>query len=123
MKHFEVKKNLKHHIYSRTTIVVLLLIILILFKGVFVLFLRFKESKNMRIQSENRLNDMLLQKESLEVATHHLDRDGGVDMEIRRKFNVAKPGERVALVVDEKKEESTTTPPSFFSVLWHKIFK
>lgn len=123
MKRFEVKKNLKHHIYSRTTIFFLLLIVLLLFKGVFVLFLRFKESKNMRIQSENRLNDMLLQKESLETATRHLDREGGVDMEIRRKFNVAKPGERVALVVDEKKEEVTTPPSSFFSVLWHKIFE
>ena len=52
-----------------------------------------------------------------------LETSAGVEEEIKSKFNVAKEGERVAIIVDRPQEVATTTPtPSpWYKRLWDGI--
>ncbi len=122
MKKFEAKKQIKSKIYSKTTLIILIFIIILLIKGVFVLYLRNKESIEVRDGSEAKLLSLENRRNTLSAEIEKLNKDDGVEEEIREKFNVAKPGEKVVIIVPE--EEATTTPEKkgFFSSLWQKIW-
>lgn len=122
MKKFESKKQIKSKIYSKTTLIVLIFLIILLIKGVFTLYLRNKESIVVRDSAQVRLMELENRRNSLNSEIEKLNRDEGVEEEIREKFNVAKPGENVVLIVPE--EIATTTPEKqgFFRGLWDKIW-
>ncbi len=122
MKKFEAKKQIKSRIYSKTTLIILLFIIILLIKGVFALYLRNRESVAVRDMAEVKLEDLESRRDTLNAEIEKLNRDEGIEEEIREKFNVVKPGEKVVIIVQE--EVATTTPvkQGFFSSLWNKIW-
>jgi cell division protein FtsB len=122
MKKFEAKKQIKSRIYSRTTLIILLFVIILLVKGVFTLYLRNKESVEVRDGAQARLRDLERRRESLSLEIEKLNKNEGIEEEIREKFNVAKPGEKVVIIVPEEEVATTAPKQGFFSNLWHKIW-
>jgi len=123
VKHFEDKKQIKSKFYSRLTIAGLVLLILLLGNGVWNIYGRERQSALMRREAEGRLRALETQRESLRRETDKLANDSGVEEEIRTKFNVVKPGERVVVIVNPEPATTTaTTTPGFFSSLWAKIW-
>lgn len=122
MKRFQEKRQTMSMVYSKAVLVALFLLILLLGKGVYDIYGRQKESAKFRADSEERMRDLEARKASLSLEVEKLHSEAGVDEKIRSKFNVAKPGENVVLIVNNATTTSTSTP-GFFASLWAKIWK
>lgn len=123
MKKFESKKQIKGRVYSRSTLIILLVVIILLIRGVFTLYLRYRESVIMRADAEQRLGELRERESSLGSEIDKLNRDGGIEAEIRQKFNVVKPGEHVVIIVPEAEATTTAENKGFFENLWHKFVR
>ena len=69
-----------------------------------------------RMQQESR--ELEERKKILEENLNRIQTDEGMEFEIRKKFNVARAGESVAIIVEE---EATTTPPNTSPSFWQKF--
>ncbi len=109
-------------VYSRGVLFAILVLILFLSKGVYDIYGRERESARMRIEAESKMAELAAQKGKLSLEVEKLGSDEGVDEKIRSKFNVAKPGENVVLIVSDATATATSTP-GFFASLWAKIWR
>ncbi|MFA6050462.1 MAG: septum formation initiator family protein [Candidatus Paceibacterota bacterium] len=122
MKHFEAKKQIKSKFYSKYTIAGLLILVALLANGVWNIYSRERQSAVMRSEAENRLAAIEKQKESLKKQTDRLEGEEGIEEEIRSKFNVVKPGEKVVMIVNPEAATTTATSTGFWGSLWQKIW-
>src|SRR3989344_1056487 len=121
MKIFQEKRQFRSRLYSRTVLFALIILIVFLGKGVFDIYGKERQSARMRAEAEGRLGELQAQRANLERETTKLQSVEGIEEKIRSKFNVAKPGENVVLIVDDATTTATSTP-GFFASLWAKIW-
>lgn len=76
------------------------------------------EAENALSRMQQEIGDLEERKEILEENIKRVETDEGLEFEIRKKFNVARVGEGVAIIVEE---ESTTTTPNPSPSLWQKF--
>lgn len=75
------------------------------------------EMRDRRIQAELQAEALQARKEALEKQVDYLSSERGIEAEMRRQFDVALPGEKVVVIVDDKdkgpevKPLSTSTKP------------
>jgi cell division protein FtsB len=122
MKKFENKRQLKSRLYSRTAVTMLLLCVLLLCKGVFGLYVKSKESATARDAAQARLTELTNRKEVIAREIQNLSQSQGVDREVREKFNVVKPGEKVVLIMDDELPVEVPPKKGFFSSIWHGVW-
>jgi hypothetical protein len=53
----------------------------------------------------------------------YLETDIGIEDEIRSKYRVARPGESVALIVDDTDEKSEATTTATSTGFWNKVLQ
>ncbi len=124
MKHFEDKRQIKSRFYSKLTVIGLSILALVIANGVWKIYQREKQSESMRFEAEARLTSLKNQKDSLTKEMNKLSSEGGVEEEIRQKFNVVKPGEHVVVIVNTDQATTTaTTTSGFWASLWQKIWQ
>ena len=109
-------------VYSKAALLGVCILILFLGKGVYDIYGRERESAKLRADSEQKMAALLAQKANLSSEVEKLGSEAGIEEKIRSKFNVAKPGENVVLIVNDATTTATTTP-GFFASLWAKIWK
>jgi cell division protein FtsB len=68
-----------------------------------------REMAARRFESELQLDALRGRKEQLAKKVEYLSNDRGIEAEMRRNFNVARPGEQVVIILD-KEPESTIKP-------------
>ncbi len=122
MKKFESKRQLKSRLYSRTTVTLLFLLILLLAKGVFAIYVKSRDSALMRDAAYVKLEEIKNRKKIISGEVTNLNIDQGIEREIREKFNVVKPGEKVVLIVDDEALPEIEPKKRFFSSLWHGLW-
>ena len=122
MKIFQEKRRFRSRLYSKTALFIILIVVILLAKGVFDVYGRYKESVLMRTETEAKLLELETQRANIAKESAKLLSEAGIDAKIRTKFNVAKPGENVVLIVDDATTTATTTP-GFFATLWAKIWR
>ncbi len=125
MKNFQNKKNTGGVLYSRPVLILMGLVLLFFMWGVVRFFIKMEEtSKNKKI-AELKLVELNKNKTKLISDIDNLKTDMGLEASIRDKFGLAKEGEDLIVVVDEKvntaKEE--IEEGNWVSSLWNKIFK
>ncbi len=122
MRPYQAERQIKSRLYSRPVIAVLFILLIFIGNGVYDIYLREKESSRMLGEAESKLTALQGQKNTLAKEEAKLESEEGIDEKIRSKFNVAKPGENVVLIVDDATTTATSTP-GFFAALWAKIWK
>jgi len=109
-------------LYSRASLFVLLILIAITARGTWGVYKKEKESQRQLDRMTQELAAIAAREESLRTATERLKTPEGIEAEIREQFQVAKQGERMIVVVENKKGEAETTVPdksllsSFFDI-------
>ena len=77
--------------------------------------------------AENKIKELEQEKEKLSSDIAKLKTDAGIEESIREKFGLAKEGEGVIVIVEDKNktEVSDIKPPGFLSSLffWRNWFK
>lgn len=120
MRQFQDKKILKSKLYSKWVVVALTILLLILAKAVFNIYFKERESRRVMNLTRDRLYILQERKERISEQSESLKTSVGVEEEIRSKFNVAKPGEEVIVVVNQDKVEENLKKPSFLENLFKK---
>jgi len=117
-------KHRKSIIYTLPVVIILFGLVFLVGKASWNTYGKMQESSERRAQAEAELDDVLSRYDELQKKVDYLETDKGVEEEIRTKFNVAREGEKVFVIVgDEKEIDTTDVERGFFSGLWHKIFK
>lgn len=108
VKELERKQRIKQAIYSWPSLAVFLIITILLAKGAYGILSieRQSASKVSKLEIESRA--LAQRKEDLRDEIERLGTEAGMFEEIREKFSVARDGEYVAIIVDDKVEASST---------------
>ncbi|MBX4195362.1 hypothetical protein KW796_00120 [Candidatus Parcubacteria bacterium] len=123
MRELEQRQKLRRRLYSLPALAILLAITAGLVRGAYTLILKERESASDARLLAAKVGILTEREEVLSAEIEKLETPAGVEEEIKSKFNVAKEGERVAVIVD-RPESSTTTEPqkeSWFKRLWADI--
>lgn len=102
--------------------------------GVVVVLLSFSVYERFTIEQEMSARRALLEEEVqklsekkvvIEEKVEHLQNQRGIEEELRRNFDVAKPGERVVVLTGEVASSSVeaTTTPSVQSTSWWQFWR
>ncbi|MBX2866683.1 septum formation initiator family protein [Candidatus Kaiserbacteria bacterium] len=109
---FHEKRKIRSWLYSKTTIVILFILAILLSFSVYERFVVERKVAEKRAEREGDLLRLEERAAALEENIEHLESDRGLEEELRSRFDVAKEGERVIIIVDSDEENVTKTLPS-----------
>jgi cell division protein FtsB len=117
MKNFQEKNKFRQIVQSKVALMFLTALILFFAYNVFNLVNKMKDTIKNRKIAENKIEELQKQKTELLENIDKLKTDKGVEENIRDKFGLAKEGEGMIVVVDEKKADEKIEEDSggFFS--------
>lgn len=99
-------------LYSRISIFILLALAALLVKGAWNVYGKERDSREALQRSERDLTELRTREAALREELQRLQTAGGIEAEIRKQFQVAKPGERMVVIVGEEGEGAEAAPPS-----------
>ncbi len=120
MKELRQKQRFKGYLYSIPALILLVVVAFLLARGAAGIFA--KERQSAQVLEDLREDNAVLAKreESLKQDIASLRTEEGIIEEIRRKFNVTRPGEHLAIVLEEKPRVTNTSTGAFdrFKMGW-----
>lgn len=113
--------------YSRATLFLLLVLMVALYGPVYARFVAERDAAARRVAEEKELQAAEIRKQELESKVSELKEDSGAERDIRRRFDVAREGETVVILLeDENRNEtqivSTTTSTNQTKSWWQTLF-
>ena len=109
MLEFYQKRSLRTLLHSPLAFAIAVMICLGLTRIVYDRYSIEQEMIAKRVEAEVKLHDLEVRKTDLEKKVQYLSNDRGIEAEMRRNFDVARPGEQVVIILD--KEATTTVEP------------
>ncbi len=124
MRSFQKKRKWRNVLHSRPVLFFLIILLLFFAWGVFRFTGKMQETSRNKKIAENKINELQQVKEKLSSDIAKLKTDQGIEESIRQKFGLAKEGEEMIVVVEDKNAPAVqpTPPPGFWSWLffWRK---
>ena len=123
MRELREKQKLKRRLYSTPILAALLVLTIVLIRGAAGVFLKERESARGVVALEAKVVDLEANKTRLEGEIARLKTTEGVNEEIKNKFNVAEPGEHVAIIIDRRGQasETPTSTAPWYKRIWDAI--
>lgn len=123
MRELENRQKFKRRLYSLPALMALLAITVLLVKGAYSIMLTERESSREAKLLALDVATLAEREKVLEEAIQKLETEEGIEEEIKSKYNVAREGERVAVIVDRPSNIATTTQEekSWFKRMWTAI--
>ena len=119
MREFQQKQKMRRRLYSTPVLILLAFITVLFIRGTYVVFTKKAESETY-VKALSVKADTLTKKESqLTASIASLKTESGLEKEVKEKYNVAKDGEHVVILVD-KQASSTGNGEENFP--WYKKF-
>lgn len=109
MRELEKRRKTRRNIRSLPVLIASLVVCLFLVRGAYGIFKKSRQANAERDALAAKLEDLKTRETELEGDLTKLATPAGVEEEIKSKFNVAKAGENVAIIVEPSNAESTTT--------------
>ena len=97
---FYEQRKIRQWLYSWPSLFVLAVLCILLIPGVFEVYQQERETRVNKNQQLSHLEELIEREEALQEEIDRLNTERGVEEEIRQKFEVAKEGERVIVIVD-----------------------
>ena len=110
---FHEKRKIRRIIFSKTVIGMLFALTILLS---FSVFERYTISREMQKKLDDRyaeLNALTLRAQTLQTKVKYLGDERGVEEELRSRFDVAKQGEQVVILLDPKQSRKATTSANY----------
>ncbi|RJQ31299.1 hypothetical protein C4572_02600 [Candidatus Parcubacteria bacterium] len=121
MREFQEKKKFKRILYSKWVFIGLAVVLGLLLFSTFKVYRTSKRSLAKNEDIKRQLAEMEIRKNEMEERISVLESDSGREEEIRRRFNVAKPGEKMLVILDKTGQDvkiSEEEKAGFFSRAW-----
>ena len=106
---FHEKRKLRRILYSKAALIVLGVLVVWFSYQVFIVYEKDKQARERRAESVALLQELEGRKNQLRSEVERLSTDRGIEEEIRDRFEVAREGEQVIVIVDAP-EESKQKP-------------
>lgn len=106
---FQQKRKIKAMAESRVVWVVLLVLAVFVSISTFERYTIAKDMAGDRAEAEAELEALKKRHSDLEAEVKYLSNERGIEAEMRRQFDVARDGEKVVVIVEEKPAEATST--------------
>ena len=121
---FSDKQRIRRFCYSKVTITILIFFVIMLIPGVYGIYTKVSESSKDRKAAERELVDLEAREKMLLEKVERGQTERGQEEQIREKFNVAKEGESVIVLVEKPVATSgTVNEANVFKAIWNKIKK
>jgi cell division protein FtsB len=125
MRSFQKKERLKRIMQSKPFLIFLSVVILVFIFSTFSFMSKMEETIKNRKIVEDKIAELEKSKEKLNSDISKLKTEAGVEEIIRENYGVAKEGEGMIMITDDKNTETTqpkADSPGFFSFL-KNLFK
>lgn len=106
---FHEKRKIRSFFYSKATIGVLFFLAIWMSFSVYDRYIVSREMKEKLVERQHELQQLEERAGALEAKVNHLKDERGIEEELRNRFDVAKEGEKVIIIVNEKENESVVT--------------
>ena len=110
MRDFQRKRTIRKVLYSRGAIVAVLVLLILVAKAAWSVYSKESESRRRLDSAAADLVALQSRERKLRENIDRLKTPEGMEAQIREQFQVAKPGERMVVLVDEKKNDKTNAP-------------
>jgi len=110
----------KRWVFSLPTAVILLVLVVLVGQASWNMYQTYRQTSDRLQRLQNERNELIARRESAQQAAAQVTTNRGLREEIREKFSVAKPGERV-IVLNENQSNQATTTKSQESSWWQKL--
>ncbi len=123
MLELQKRQKLRRRLYSLPVLLGLLFLVIFVSRGAYGIFLKERASALEVEALEAKIGTLVQREGTLKYEVEKLETDSGIEEEIKSKFNVARAGEHVALIVERGEVEASTTPetPSWWKRFWGGI--
>ncbi len=125
MREFQEKRKIRGFLYSKKIVILLLLVTALLFFFTIKVYLKSKNALSKNEETKKELVELEKRKTELEKDVNRFQSESGLEEEVRKKFNVQKPGEKVLIIVDKNAEngkiDSGNELNDLFSQIWQWI--
>jgi cell division protein FtsB len=120
-RNFQEKRSLKHILQSKPVLILLSIMVLVFAWSVLGLLGRMQETAQNKKIAEDKITELQKRKGSLSSEIDDLKTEQGVEENIREKFGLAKDGEGMIIIEDDKNQ--VATPPGAESNAFFSFFK
>lgn len=104
---FHEKRKIKAILYSKVVFVLLIFIAVFLSLSVYNRYIIAEETKLKLEERKEDLEALKMRADVLETKVEYLERDRGIEEELRNRFDVAKEGEQVVVILEDEKTRET----------------
>ena len=113
MATFQQRHDPTRLMWRRLLAVGLLLVLLIAVRGVWSVYKKSIESHELKIEAQAQLTELQKREQELRADISNLKSDRGVEAELRERYDLAREGESVVVIVDPPAPPSEPTPTPF----------
>jgi cell division protein FtsB len=104
MLQFYQKRSLRGWLHSLPVVIILGFIIVFMMSVVYQRYSIEQEMVERREEAEANLAALEVRRVELEKKVEYLSNERGIEAEMRRNFDVARPGEQVVIILDDEKK-------------------
>ena len=126
MKEYQEKRKIRKIIYSKWGFVFLFVVLTALVFSTSKIYMKSRNAAMANKEISAALIELENKELELESEIRRLQSESGIEGEIRKKFNVGKPEEKVIIIVDKENENNKVNQEetdSFFLKTWRAIKK
>lgn len=113
MVQFHNKRDPMRLMWRRLIAVLLLVVIAIALRGVWGVYQKSQESRVLKIEAQAQLGDLQTREQELRTDISNLKSDRGVEAELRERYDLAREGESVVVIVDPPAPPPEPAPTPF----------
>ncbi|HEY4517974.1 MAG TPA: septum formation initiator family protein [Candidatus Paceibacterota bacterium] len=113
---FHERRKLRRYLYSPGVLLVLLVLVVFLARGVWHVYDKERETGLITAQKQAILDELKSREASLTAELDRLKTVRGIEQELREKYEVAKEGEKVIVLVEPPKVAAAVAEEGGF---WH----
>ncbi len=119
MREFEQKRKLRKVLYSRTMIFFLFIIVIFLAQATWKVYKKERLTRKNLNQVADEYKKLEHRESTIKSSVDYLQTDKGVESEIRSKFRAIKPGEQVAIIINDEVKKTNTVQKE--KTIWQKV--
>ncbi len=123
MRELREKQQMKRRLYSWPSLILLAFITFFFIRGTYIVFLKKAESADYVKSLSQKSEDLNKKELDLSANIASLETESGLEKEVKAKYNVAKEGEHVVILVDQNSSATDTTPEKspWWKNIWNAI--
>ncbi len=111
MREFQERRRLKRLLHSRYAIGALAVVLLLVLRGVWGVYVKYEKSKELSARMASEASALQEREDALKASIDSLSTPEGREREMRDRFGVVKPGEKMVVLVNPQPSGDTAPAP------------